>query len=404
MPEIATKRPRQVRTRPVPALRQDMSHTTPEAASPLSLALFVGDWLPYSETFVYDQVAQQKRTKIRVYALSELAASRSSFPYANVHTLSKLDRVRHLLGVGASTHLQDLRSHNIRLIHAHFGTNGARSLHVAKALNLPLAVSYHGYDIGGLEKSNRFHPRYWRYQQLAKPMFDYASLFLCASQELAEILVQQHGVAPDKVVVHRLGIDLQRFQPCIRAEGPVRALMIGRLVEKKGMEYGLQAFANAKRDAPQIHLDIVGSGPRLQSLQQLANALGLSQSVTFHGSLKPDDVLGRLKQAHLLLAPSVVAADGDRESGVLVVKEAGATGLPVIGSRHGGIPEIIDDGETGFLVEERDVKTLTERLISLVSQPKLRAQLGQQAVAKMAAHYDTVVQNARLESLLCSLV
>jgi colanic acid/amylovoran biosynthesis glycosyltransferase len=104
--------------------------------------------------------------------------------------------------------------------------------------------------------------------------------------------------------------------------------------------------------------------------------------------LAPADVAQLMAESDLLLAPSVVAADGDRESGVIAVKEASAAQLAVIGSLHGGIPEIIDDTSTGYLVPERDVETLTARLAELLADRSRCAQMGRAGRAKMEREYD----------------
>jgi glycosyltransferase involved in cell wall biosynthesis len=145
---------------------------------------------------------------------------------------------------------------------------------------------------------------------------------------------------------------------------------------------------------------VQGDGPLAAGLRRLARELGIEGAVRFTGALDPDGVRGEMERAHVLVAPSVVARDGDRESGVIVLKEAAATGLPTVGTRHGGIPEIIDDGRTGFLVPEREVEPLARALRSLVRDGSLRSRMGAAARERMEREYDTVVQNRRLEDLL----
>ncbi len=103
-------------------------------------------------------------------------------------------------------------------------------------------------------------------------------------------------------------------------------------------------------------------------------------------------------QSDVLMAPSVIAANGDLESGLIVLKEAAATGLATIGTYHGGLPEIIDNEKTGFLVKERNVQELSGRLYDLMSDYNLRQTMGVAARAKMENEYDTLKQNEILES------
>jgi colanic acid/amylovoran biosynthesis glycosyltransferase len=200
--------------------------------------------------------------------------------------------------------------------------------------------------------------------------------------------------------VHRLGIDLAAFQPSTKSDAPLEVMMIGRFVEKKGFEYGLRAFASASAQAQQpATLTLVGSGERERALRAEARRLGMEARVVFAGVLRKQELAERLQRAHVLLAPSVVGRGGNRESGLIVVKEASACGTVAIGTRHGGIPEIIDDGETGFLVPERDSDAIADRLLRLLRDPGLRARLGAAARRKMEREYDNSTRVEALEAL-----
>jgi glycosyltransferase involved in cell wall biosynthesis len=224
------------------------------------------------------------------------------------------------------------------------------------------------------------------------------ALGLCASTELKTML-EALGVPSDRLRVHRLGIDLARFAPGTRREDRCEVVMIGRFVEKKGFEYGLTAFAEVAREEPSIHLTLVGDGERGPALHRLAAALGVRDRVTFAGPLPPDAVATLLATSHVLLAPSVVDREGNRESGLIVVKEASACGVVPIGTLHGGIPEIIDHGETGYLVPERDSAAIADRLRLLLRDPAHRDRLGLNAREKMRREYDNVARVAALELL-----
>ncbi|MDY0002875.1 MAG: glycosyltransferase [Polyangia bacterium] len=371
--------------------------------SPLPIGMFVGSYLTFSETFIHDQLEHQRRlcALVCAYRRDEAAVR---FPYEPVVILGPLERARYLLLGQAPSFSRALRRHGARLIHAHFGTNGALAAPFARALGVPLAVTFHGHDVGGLLPASRFEPRYLRYRATAGAMLRQAAVLLCASEELADRLVGE-GLAPaTKIQVHRLGVDTGRFGFVERPERPPTALMVGRFVEKKGFEYGLRALAQARREAPDLRAVLVGDGPLGPALRALSRDLGLEDAVAFRGALSADGVHGEMVCADLLLAPSVVAASGDRESGVIVIKEAAATGLPAVGTIHGGIPEIIDDGETGFLVPERDVDALAEKLGLLARDASIRASFGRAARARMERDYDTRRQNERLEELLLALL
>ena len=172
----------------------------------------------------------------------------------------------------------------------------------------------------------------------------------------------------------------------------------GRFVEKKGFSYGIRAFARALESGLEAELTLVGGGELEPRLRALVGELGIEHAVRFAGVLPSREVAALLAECDVLLAPSVVAADGNRESGVLVVKEASASELATIGSCHGGIPEIIEDGRTGYLVPERDVATLSDRLVRVLSDRALCAELGRRGRAKMEREYDLSRQVELLEA------
>jgi glycosyltransferase involved in cell wall biosynthesis len=369
-----------------------------DAAIPLGLV--VGDWLPYSETFIYQQIRQQRAFVAHVLARSRRREG-SRFPYARLTSLGPVERITYLTSGRCPSFAHVIRRHGVRLIHAHFGLNGVLALPLARTLGVPLVVMFHGHDVGGLFPHNRFRPRYFRYQRQAQTMFEYASLLLCASEELAALLAR-FGAPERKIRVQRLGIELERFGFVSERSGEPRVLAVGRLVEKKGFEFAIRAFAEVRRAQPEARLCIVGDGPLRHQLMGLADELGQKASVTFCGPLSSEAVHAEMRAAHVLVAPSVVAKDGDRESGVMVLKEAAATGLPTIGTRHGGIPEIIEHGETGFLVAERSVAELADRMRTVLGDARLARHMGRRARAKMERQYDAILQNRELEAQLLS--
>jgi colanic acid/amylovoran biosynthesis glycosyltransferase len=119
--------------------------------------------------------------------------------------------------------------------------------------------------------------------------------------------------------------------------------------------------------------------------------------VRFLGSRSNEQVAELLSRARVLLAPSVVARDGNRESGLIVVKEASAAGTVPIASRHGGIPDSIEDGRTGFLVAERDFRSMGQRLFSVLRDERLRQHLARAGRLKMEREFDARVLTASLE-------
>lgn len=267
---------------------------------------------------------------------------------------------------------------------AMFGPAGniALALRDAGIVAGPIGVGFYGYDLTR-------EPRR-RGRGLYRRLFDEAALLLPNSSYLADRL-RALGAPDAKVRVHRLGIDPTRFAEVDRSArtGPVRALAVGRFVEKKGLEVLLRAFAAANLgDA--MSLRLVGDGPLRPKLEALACELGVAPRVEFAGWRSSAEVAGAMAEADLLVTPSVTAPDGDMEGLPVVILEAMATGLPVVATRHSGNPEIVEHGTTGWIVEEGSVAALADALREAVDRAELR-RLGSPARNRILRSFDARV-------------
>jgi glycosyltransferase involved in cell wall biosynthesis len=354
------------------------------------VGIFVGHWLPFSETFIYAQVAQHSGYAPRVLARG-FTPYADRFPHQPVVVPRGLERWTYPWG-GSRRYRRALR--DVSVIHAHYGLNGVVALPYAEAAGLPLVVTFHGHDVAGLFPENRNTLRYGRYQRWAPRLFDRASRLLAVSEELADRL-REAGAPAHKIHVHRLGVDLRGFSVPDRSGVGPTVLMVGRMVEKKGMADGIRAFARIAPAFPAARLRVIGDGPLRPRLEQTAREAAVP--VEFSGVLDGAGVRRAMAEAQLLLAPSKVAPGGDREGLPIVLKEAGASGLAVLATRHGGIPELIRDGENGLLAPEGDVEGLAERLRALLSDPDLRLRLGRAARRSIETDWDGARQIARLE-------
>lgn len=370
----------------------------PPRSEALRIALVCGDWLPASETFIFDQVVQQQKTEALVVARRRTPIA-ARFPYDQVKTVGLLRHfLRYQLGWGAGLR-RIIQAHGAQVIHTHFGTNGASMLPIAKELGLPLVISWHGHDVAGLAHKNRSSLRYQHLYRNRAELMQTTALHLCASEELRDILLAS-GAPQERVRVHELGVDVGRFVPDKTKRRGQRLLMVGRLVEKKGVPDAISAFSRIATQHESAELRIVGDGPLRQSLEAQIQELGLSKRVQLLGEQSSSVVLEEMQAASMLLIPSFTTAGGDRESGVIVAKEAGAVELPVIGTLHGGLPQIIEHEGSGYLVPERDVAALSECMDTLLSDRRLQEKMGARARAIVTERFDTKVRNAALEEQL----
>jgi glycosyltransferase involved in cell wall biosynthesis len=231
-----------------------------------------------------------------------------------------------------------------------------------------------------------------RYRRNLRTVFARAGVILAVSEVIRERAIAC-GADPAKVRVHYTGVPV----PPVSAERPTEwdVAFVGRLVEKKGADDLLAALASLGPARPRAVL--IGTGEMLPRLRTYVSERGVD--ATFLGSLPPDEVGRVLGASKLLAAPSRTARDGDTEGLPTTVLEAAALGLPVVSTRHSGIPEAVVDGETGLLGAEGDRGALAANIGRLLADDALRRRLGRQARARVAEHFNLATRTRRLEDI-----
>jgi len=346
-----------------------------------------------SERFIQDQAAALIRWRPLVVGLERKGKLLPRLREAIVANGVGERLAFHLRGRGGRIEAE-LRAAGPALIHAHFGTDGLLVLPLARALGVPLITSLRGYDVtrsdGALLGSGR--PIWIRYALGKKRLQRDGTLFLAVSDALRKQAIAR-GYPAARTITHYNGVDLDRFQPDVTPRESGLVLHVGRLVEKKGTKVLIEAVAKVA----DTKLIVIGDGPLRTALERQARELG--DRVRFLGELPSDEVAQWMRRASVLAAPSVTAADGDAEGLPNVVVEAAASGLPVVGTRHSGIPEAVDDGATGFLVPENDAEALAARLTELLGSESLRRGMSVAARRLAERKFSRQILTARLESI-----
>ncbi len=183
----------------------------------------------------------------------------------------------------------------------------------------------------------------------------------------------------------------------------MRLLSVARMVEKKGLRYAIDAVARLAKDGHAVQYRIIGDGPLLPALRQHIADANVGETITLLGSQPHREVMRELSEAHVLLAPSVTAENGDKEGIPVSIMEAMAQGLVVVSTEHSGIPELVEHGVSGHLVPERDVDALTAQLRALVARPESWAALGAAARAKVERDFNQQMLDDDLEEILRGL-
>ena len=214
------------------------------------------------------------------------------------------------------------------------------------------------------------------------------------------------GCPADRIAVQHLGVrsDEIEFRPRTLKPGErVRIVCTARLVEKKGLEYAIRAVAKLRECELDAQLQIVGDGPLRSRLAALIDELEVRDRVTLHDPVSPPEAIRMVEHGHIFLLPSVTASHGDEEGTPVSILEVMATGIPVVSTLHSGIPEQIEDGVSGFLVPERDVESLTDRLAQLIRHPESWTAMGRAARTRVEINFDAGKQCVQLLDLYHSL-
>jgi glycosyltransferase involved in cell wall biosynthesis len=277
------------------------------------------------------------------------------------------------------------------ILHAHHAT----SYGLVGAL-----CSWHPYLIHTWGRDVLDFPRYRVYRALVTFNLHRADLITCTSEVMARA-VERLAQSNTPIYVIPFGVDLNLFRPQPHPKSPAEPTVIGtaRSLEKLyGIEYLLRAFGSLFNQSGDLRLLIVGDGTQRPMLESLASELQIFESSHFVGRVPHEQVIRYLHEMDIFVVPSL------QESFGVAAVEAAAAGLPVVASNVGGLPEVVVDGETGFLVSPADIEALCRRLSQLIADPALRQRMGKAGRAFVKAHYDWQVNATQMERLYQSLV
>lgn len=283
-----------------------------------------------------------------------------------------------------------LETNHAQLFHIYFGHIAVHLLPVIEHWKGPSVVSFHGADVMvDLEKP--------AYRAATNRMLEAVRLVLVRSESLREALVRL-GCPSEKIRLQRTGIPEIPFRPRDwPANDAWRFVQACRLIEKKGLRTSLRAFADFAQRHPNGQFTIAGEGPLLDELRAFAEELGVAKLVKFTGFVSQEQLRDLFYASHIFLHPSETAADGNQEGVPNSMLEAMATGLPVFATRHGGIPEAIEDGVSGLLVAERDVAGLTRALLKATEQPEFLSSIAEAGAQAVAQKFGQAAQIEKLE-------
>jgi glycogen synthase len=274
-----------------------------------------------------------------------------------------------------------MRTHTYDAIHVFFSLPTGALLPLLDLRGIPVVVSLRGSDVPGYDPHNR--PLQLVHSLLApltRWIWRRADRVVAVCDSLGRLALQ---TSPDlRYTVVPNGVDLSLFHPRTdsRQPGPIRCLAVARLIERKGLGDLIRAMALLERG--RFQLDIVGGGSDEMVLHDLAAKHGLAEEVRFHGPLSRAEVARRYRAADMFTLPSSAEAFGN------VFAEALASGLPIVGSAIGGIPDLVEHGTNGILVEAGNIEALAGAIRYLADDPDLRRDMAQRNRAKAEANLE----------------
>ena len=377
-----------------------------------------GNYLAITESWIYSQIQHLKRYRPIVYAMG--TENLDIYPTETIRNLNYKPGFgsmsnffnkawKNLFGYYPYFH-SSLKKDRAHLVHAHFGPSGYYFLKLKHRFGLPLITTFYGYDLSLLPDQEPVWKE--RYREL----FAQGDLFLVEGNYMKGSL-EKLGCPGHKITVRQLGVDLSKLVFSSRTsknDSKIRILIAASFREKKGLPFAVEAIGKVKQAHPEYDITVTilgdsGGGPEGETEKKKILAIideyELKPCVKMLGFQPHPVFLQEAPRHDLFISPSVHAANGDTEGGAPVaIIEASAMGLPVLSTTHCDIPEVIIEGESGYLVPERDVGALTEKLELLISRPDVREKMGQAGRRHIEENYNNILQIQKLEKIYDELI
>jgi colanic acid/amylovoran biosynthesis glycosyltransferase len=369
------------------------------------IVIFRIELLPRSETFIATQATALRRYEPYFVGWRRVSGlelpTHQSWTADDAQLLGRLKELRFRYLGSTPAEIARLKALSPRLVYAHFALDGYAAMRLARQLGLPLVTALHGYDMTMSDEALGATRLGREYLKGRSKLQKECALFLACSDYVRDRALEQ-GYPADRTIVHSIGVDVHRFAPRTTQPRKPIVLFVGRLVEKKGCVHLIEAMTSVQRQHTDAELVVIGDGP----LRAYCEALAAARSVRcrFLGAQPAAVVQEWMAKATVFCVPSVVAASGDAEGFGIVFIEAQAMGLPVVSTRSGGIPEAVEDEETGLLVAEADPSALAQAILRLMQDNELWQRFSLAGRRRVLEKFDLARQTHHLEKLFDRLL
>lgn len=284
-----------------------------------------------------------------------------------------------------------LQEHQIDVVLAEYGTAGSFITPICKNLDIPLLVHFHGFDASREDILSTFKKGY----QL---MFSYATKIIVVSNAMKQELVGQ-GCPETKLLINTYGPhpDYLNIKPNLESN---YIITVGRHTYKKAPYLTILAFQEVLKKHPHLKLKMIGDGELFDVSKNLVKSLGLETNIILLGGLERKEIIKHLQSAFLFVQHSLVALNGDSEGTPVGIIEAMAAGLPVVSTRHAGIPDVVIENETGFLVDEGDIDAMAEEILKIVKNRELAETFGKKANTLIQENFTLLMHINKINNLI----
>lgn len=378
-----------------------------------------GSFLEITENWIYEQIKNLKGWHPIVYSNS--IKNQEIFPIDNINIFSKsftnnkgfINFSHKLLFKFFKIHLAILKQAKIdkpNLIHAHYGYAGVEIMHTKKKLGIPLITTFYGHDINRFPRENKS----WYYWY--RSLFSVGDVFLVEGSRMKKSLIKL-GCKKEKIIINHLGIDTKtiQYKPRIKkTDDAIRILISARFVKKKGIPNALTALGEIKRKTPSLKLKITILGDcsktkesqkEKEKILKTIKKYNIADIVHLKGMQSHSVFIEELYKNHIFLQASIEGENGDSEGGAPVsIIEATCSGMPVVGSNHCDIGEVIINNKNGYLVKENNVSDLEQKLYALITNSNKWKTFGENGRKHIINNYDSIKQGDKLSKIYNSLL
>jgi colanic acid/amylovoran biosynthesis glycosyltransferase len=359
---------------------------------------YISNFLPITEVWLYNLIKNHQLYKPIVFARK--ANNKNHFSMDKMMVVEDLplpDYIYNFLIFKTRGYFplfsRACENQHCQIVHAHFGYNGYKTIRLAAKVQRPLLCSFYGVDVFKYPRDPLNKNKYLE-------LFNTFSAGIVLGPHMKQSLMEL-GCPENKIEINHLGVEVDKiaFKPRhFSGNRPFRFLIASSFIEKKGIDIALKALKSIE-DYCDFVVEIVGDGPLRGDIQSLIKDFQLEEKVVLHGYQPYGYFLNLAYSCDGYLQASKLSKDGDKEGTPMAIIDAMATGLPAISTYHSDIPEIIDDGKTGYLAVEDSPESFAEVLKKYIGQSHEMETFSYNSRAKIEREFNISHQMKRLEQI-----